>query len=767
MKKFKYILFSLLFLAIFIPSFTLAEEQEHLTHTYTISGLSDSYEFEYYSEDANHPINFSSWQSGSTKYTGFKTDDGSYGFFTAYYNNSDVISQFSNVLIYNGSSASLPTYINYTDCRLIKIVFTPFRDTLEVGQLTEYNEFVGYTDITGYTKSSISDVYKSMVNDNFGQFDDYFHISSNILLYYSSEDRPFTFMYAYNWSNASFSDALVRFNPSNQSFCQGSTTNCIYPNLQSGLAYNFEASYRASTGEITFSVNGETLSFTNTSLKLQPYPLFAFYSTNFSRSSEGKIYYSRSALLRDLTIDNGEGKYITFYPAIYRTAENTYKTTVSFISSDGQDPSTYFSSHSYIKPTYYHSSEIFGNLFWYYDKPSSGGSSGSGGSGSGSSGDFYKRIYPPQNVTPIADWVSRIRSTYERLGREHYALYMTRYNKELDSLMGYYLLFDPKDASNYGKITYALNSDNTLSVTLSDDIYTNFSLTTIFDHSLTENYTPVENGAVGDDLLNYKNWNTYNTIYLDPNEIGFWSALIGSTDWINIGSNLFSNKQYTYLDLEISKTITFSPIVTNTNDIYFHPLVFYTSTSETDKYLDYYVVLNLSDGVNSNVKDIYNSSCYKDNETGEDVLSYYSVMPYLNLSFSFTGKDNETSIITSPSNDFDYSDTFYGKYGEEIKEAIKSEDEMKALNPLQILSENLSTLTDLLLGITDDVSSIFYQINDNSSYYYTYLESLSDTNLISTGNFMSNELQWIYDNTPFNVPINIGLCTSLVMAVIF
>lgn len=733
MKKIKYILFSLLFLAIFIPSFTMAQEQEH---QYWGS-------VEYYSEDVNHPISYNS---------GFKTDDGSYGLFTLYYDKSDVRS-------FLGSSLSnFDTYLDSSKHNLFKVVFTPIREDLAVGELTSIDEFYGYIPLT-YRGNSEVTAFDNIIMNNFGSSDDYIHIRYNSLWYTHSDSSAIYYILIHT-SDSSSESGIVLFNMIDQSFYYGSKK--IYPNLENGQYYDFDITYRKSTGEFTFSVNGETLSYIDTSLTLADYPLLYINYTSIYFGTD--FYYSRNNFVRYLTIDDGNGKSITLYPAIYRTSETGYYWTVSYFSTDGEEASTYFLSHDYV---HYGSYSYFYNLPSTGDIPSGGSSGSGGGSGTITNDNFYKRIYPPQNNNSIADWVTRIRSTYERLGKQHLALYMTRYNKELDALYGYYILWDPSDASTLGNIAYNLNSDNTISITLSDDITTNFALTTVFDHDLLNNYTPVEAGAVGEDLLNYKNWNTYNSLYLSPNDIGLFGSIFGSTDFINFGSNIFGIKKYTYSDLEIDKTLTLSPITTNKNDIYGNPLTFYAAVSSTDKYNDYYVLLNLSDGINSNVKDIYNSAWYKDNETGEPVMSYYSVMPYLNINFSFAGTENETTIIGTPSEDFDYSDTSYGKYGDDIKEAIKSEDEMKALSPIMILSENLSSLTDLLMGLTNDVSSIFYQINDNSTYYYTYLESLSDTNLITTGSFMSGELQWIYDNTPFNVPVNIGLCTSLVMAVIF
>lgn len=748
MKSLKYSLFILLFL-LFIPFTVFADEQEHLSYTLNVSGK--DYTFEYYSEDSNIPILFNEYTYGSSTYRVLKTEDDSYGFFTVYYNNSMVISHFGNDLYLYSPSSSLPAYLNSESHYILKVVFTPLRD-LQVGESYSSDEFVGYNYIS--FSSSTNSYMSNVVSNNFGSTEDIVHVNATVLYYFdSSITTNKTFISYYRTSSST--TKIVDFIPSTGAFCDSTdSTNCIYPNIVSGEPFNVGIIFSHNSGTFTMSINGETLTV-NRALSFKSRPYFHFYQSDESINVTDGYYISPSLSVSSYTISDDNGKYIKFYPSIIRTGISEYKSIMNWTASNNQNAYYYANEKSagYYEYNKYYNNDSFNTYTLFYNKPLSGSSGG----GSDPVEDFYKYIYPTKNNSFIRNYVQYMYAMFNARSKDNIGLYVTRYNKTLDSLNSYHLLFD-STINKTSSFSAEVNSEGIVSINMSPDLAVTNSITSIYDTSRYggDSWTPANGGADFDLYQDSNNWWTYSTLYLDLNKTSIMSIIFRT--------NPFNNKHYTVTDLGLATTITFDTIVTNSTGVYDgKPIYFYTATVDHGEYIDYYVLLSLRYGDTTDIVNIYNCTPYQDLTK----MTYYSSTEYLNMSIAYSELQAGGDDIQQPRGDYDITDSTIGKHQDMFENSLINESSADQLNAIDLFVTSVKDLIGYLGTYNTSLSDLLMDLELRSVDYDVYLNSFQDRDFVTSCDFFSEQLQWIYENTPFRVPIDIGLSTSVIMAVFF
>lgn len=382
-----------------------------------------------------------------------------------------------------------------------------------------------------------------------------------------------------------------------------------------------------------------------------------------------------------------------------------------------------------------------------------------------------RKIYPPDNNSVLRDYSAyfdRINST------DSYSLglYLTRYVKDLDLLASYYLAFLPDQNSTttnskgWNSFDYSFNNDNELVISFNDILTTSWGITAVYDHDAFSFYTPTDD--LTSSFLNDKDyWNTYALIYPGLNN----PSLIEL--YLNIW-NPAVNQNFIYSDLDIPSSITFQTINTQyrvkkistvEDPVY---LKLYTSVVETDDYYDFYVLLSLADGASSPVSSIYNDGLYKDSESGiiED-LTCYNTMDYLGLNpHPVLWIDTSTTATNTIDSLID------GTYNEELISGddptlYPDKEQYNSFTFTGLYKSSFNLLSEYIRSDSDSINNAYYTLCDNWKYFDLAARDLRNESFLASFTFLSNQLDWAYNNTILQVPLNMSLVFSVILSIIF
>lgn len=382
--------------------------------------------------------------------------------------------------------------------------------------------------------------------------------------------------------------------------------------------------------------------------------------------------------------------------------------------------------------------------------------------------DIVRRFLPVENNETIAFFSSAVvNGNYEQIPDNNYvAMYISRYNKSLNILYNYRVVFEDDP---YYPIVYTKTSDNKLVLQFSSKINTsNGGTTSIFVVDKNRYWTTTDLSNV-DEILDPSSWQSYNRPYSDIESMNpsFWQSLFGQT-----------YKGESYSNFNMSNFLTFDIKTSNSQylDLNGNPIKFFTSVNESSEYYDYYVLLSFrSEKYSSVASEFYNNgnTYYIDSETGNRKVnfSYYSIIEYINQKMNFEDFEGDEFVNIDDYVDGTVSNVddipILNDPNEYVNQFQFTEDEYITKPAVDAFTEFFDSLVEFVFSDMDHYQYVLNQISYNEDKFLSALDSMQDPSLNASVLWVSEELDWVYNNTILKVPIDIGLVSAVIWGILF
>lgn len=389
-----------------------------------------------------------------------------------------------------------------------------------------------------------------------------------------------------------------------------------------------------------------------------------------------------------------------------------------------------------------------------------------------------RKVYPTYSVDDVSSFSYYVKRNYnvfplnllnDRMESKNLVLYFTRYIKDSDALISYYLLFVPD-----GDYWFNFNFDElgNIVIDFNSSVKTKRGLTSIYSISSNIFNTFSETNFLTEvsNYNNYNNWKTYSVVYSDWDKF----KIVGSIfDFNSITDSIYSK---TYLDLDIPKSLTLFKLDTGVLNHHVSDsenVIFYRSVVETSSYYDYYFLMNLYDGSDSSVKDIYNYGNYLTNSSNNRFLArqYYTSMEFLNVSYIDYGEtlSGDSSLgggtIADPE---DFINTYDPSKAPGLSDEITrpTEDEYDNATLSRVFSSIMDDFTNYLNSESNELSTLI-AIMTERRVYFTSAININNVGFLSASDWISNQIDYVYNNTSFSVLFDLFLASSVVFSIIF